>query len=291
MAGLELDSRAKNRTTANPWLPHAARVERITEESPGINTYHLRFIDPVVNSGFRFRPGQFNMLYLPGAGEIAISLSGGSQGGGTWDHTVRDAGSVTRTLARLGRGGSLGVRGPFGSSWPLAVALGADLILVAGGIGLSPLRPAIYELFRKREQFGQATLLYGARSPDSLLYVREYPMWTENKLNVYSTVDRSAADWQGNVGVVSLLLDRLRALRPANTMLLCCGPEVMMRYSVRSALARGIRKDQIWLSLERNMQCAVGLCGHCQLGPAFICKDGPVFRYDVIEPFLELEGL
>jgi NAD(P)H-flavin reductase len=282
---------ANGAVVENPWRAQAARIEDITPESVGITTYHMRFVDQAVHSAYRFHPGQFNMLYLPGVGEIAISLSAGNYERGTWDHTVRDAGNVTRTLARLGRGGSLGIRGPYGSNWPTEEALGADIIFVAGGIGLSPLRPAIYKLLASRRQFGQATLLCGARTPDSLLYVREYPSWTDDGLNVYSTVDRSDLTWQGNVGVVSLLLDRLRALQPANTVLLCCGPEVMMRYSVRSALARGLRKDQVWVSLERNMQCAVGLCGHCQLGPAFICKDGPVFRYDVIEPFLEPEGM
>lgn len=275
----------------NPWLAQAAQIDDITPESVGITTYHMRFVDPAVHGAYRFQPGQFNMLYLPGVGEIAISLSAGDDERGTFDHTVRDAGNVTRTLARLGRGGSLGIRGPYGSSWPMEQALGADVIFVAGGIGLSPLRPAIYGMLARRKEYGQATLLCGARTPDSLLYVREYSSWTDDGLNVYSTVDRSDLTWQGNVGVVSLLLDRLRALHAGNTVLMCCGPEVMMRYSVRSALARGLRKDQIWVSLERNMQCAVGLCGHCQLGPAFICKDGPVFRYDAIEPFLDREGM
>jgi NAD(P)H-flavin reductase len=275
----------------NPWLTQAARIDDVTPESPGVTTYHMRFVDRALHNRYRFRPGQFNMLYLPGVGEIAISLSAGSGQRGTWDHTVRDAGNVTRTLAHLGRGGSLGMRGPYGSSWPMDDALGADVILVTGGIGLSPVRPVIYEILADRRRYGQTTLLYGARTPDSLLYVREYADWTDEGMNVYTTVDRSGAGWQGNVGVVSLLLDRLRALHPSDTVLFCCGPEVMMRYCVRSALARGLGKEQIWVSLERNMQCAVGLCGHCQLGPTFVCKDGPVFRYDAIEPYLDLEGL
>ncbi len=231
------------------------------------------------------------MLYLPGVGEIAISLSAGKSHRGTWDHTIRVAGNVTHELAGLGIGGALGLRGPYGSSWPLEECAGADVILVAGGIGLAPLRPAIYSCLEDRQRFGRISLLYGARVPDMLLYTSEYDAWTDRQVDVYTTVDRFQPGWSGNVGVVTLLVDRLRPLSPGNSVLFLCGPEVMMRYTVRSALERGLRKDQIWVSLERNMQCAVGLCGHCQLGPAFVCKDGPIFRYDKIEPFLDVEGL
>ena len=274
----------------NPWLSQRVVIDHITPELPGVATYHLRFSDPAAHLAYHFRPGQFNMLYLPGAGEIAISVSGGSAQT-TWDHTIRVAGSVTRTLAALRAGGSLGLRGPYGSSWPLSDFPGADVVLVAGGIGMAPLRGVMREIESDRIRFGNVTLLYGARNPNTLLYVREYDGWLARSISVQTTVDRTSAGWQGNVGVVPLLLDRLYPLRPAKTVVLMCGPEVMMRYTVRSALARGIGKDQIWVSLERNMQCAVGLCGHCQLGPAFVCKDGPIFRYDVIEPFLSVEGL
>jgi NAD(P)H-flavin reductase len=231
------------------------------------------------------------MLYLPGTGEVAISVSAGAEQGGTWDHTIRAAGNVTRTLARLGRGGSLGLRGPYGSAWPLDECRGKDVILIAGGIGLPPLRPVIYELLNARKQFGAITLLYGGRTADCLLYTREYSTWSAGGINIQTTVDRATPGWMGNVGVVPLLLDRLRNLSPSNTVVLICGPEVMLRYTVRSALTRGLQNTQVWASFERNMQCAVGLCGHCQLGPAFICKDGPVFRYDVIAPYLDVEAL
>ncbi len=275
----------------NPWLAATAVVDRITPEVPGVATYHLRFRDPDLQARYRFQPGQFNMLYLPGAGEMPISISAGSDGGGTWDHTVRVAGNVTRALAALRAGGTLGLRGPYGSGWPLDACAGADVVLVAGGIGLPPLRPVIHHLLSARKRFGNVTLLYGARSPDTLLYTREYETWSNARFDVQTTVDRSAPDWLGNVGVVPLLLDRLRPLTPSNSVLMLCGPEVMTRYTVRTALERGLRADQIWVSLERNMQCAVGLCGHCMLGPAFVCKNGPVFRYDQIEPYLDIEAL
>lgn len=278
-------------TSENPWLASSAVLEGITPEIPGVATYHLRFRDPELQARYRFRPGQFNMLYLPGAGEMAISLSAGTDGGTTWDHTVRVAGNVSGALAALRPGGTLGVRGPFGSSWPLDSCAGADVVLVAGGIGMPPFRPAIYHLLNDRKRYGNVALLYGARSPDTLLYTSEYAAWSNARIDVQTTVDRSAPGWLGQVGVVPLLIDRLRPLTPTNAVLMLCGPEVMIRYSVRSALQRGLGKDQIWISLERNMQCAVGLCGHCMLGPEFVCKNGPVFRYDQIEPFLNVEAL
>ncbi len=282
---------ASSAIAENPWLAQSVEIAAVTPELPGVATYHLRFRDAGLNARYRFRPGQFNMLYLPGVGESAISLSAANENSGTWDHTIRVAGNVTRTLAGLGVGGELALRGPYGTCWPLDECAGADVILVAGGIGLAPLRPAIHTCFAERKRFGRTTLLYGARSPDMLLYRRDYDAWTDRGLNLSATVDRSQPGWSGDVGVVPLLVDRLRPLTPANSVMFLCGPEVMMRYNVRSALERGLRRDQIWVSLERNMQCAVGLCGHCQLGPAFVCKDGPIFRYDKIERFLNVEGL
>ena len=206
-------------------------------------------------------------------------------------HTIRLVGNATAALSGLGVGGSLGLRGPYGTPWPLAQCVGADVVLVAGGLGMAPLRPVVYQLLADRGRFGRIELLLGARMPDGLLFAREFPAWQAGSLQVQTTVDRYETGWPGNVGPVPLLLERLTPLEPANTQLLICGPEVMMQYTVRAALQRGLKKGQIWLSLERNMQCAVGMCGHCQLGPAFICKDGPVFRYDKIEPFLQVQHL
>jgi NAD(P)H-flavin reductase len=298
-----VNSPISSAVVANPWLAQTARIEAITPELAGVATYHLRLVDPQVDAGYRFEPGQFNMLYVPGVGEIAIgvstgscvstgsSISSGPESRGTWDHTVRLAGQVSTALAELGCGATLGLRGPYGSSWPLAASAGADVLLVAGGTGLASLRGALYALLQQRKNYGQVTLLYGARSPETLLYQSEYLAWTQQGLMLETTVDRSASNWQGNVGVVPQLIDRLQPLTPANTVIFCCGPEVMMRYTIRSAIARGLRKDQIWVSLERNMQCAVGLCGHCQLGPELICRDGPTYRYDRVEPYLNVESL
>ena len=276
---------------ANPWLSHPVTIQSIEPEVAGVVTYHLAFQDPHIAAAYHVRPGQFNMLYLPGIGEVPISVSGEDLSRKTWAHTIRVAGSVTSVLAKLGIGACFGLRGPYGSSWPMDECIDRDLILVAGGIGLAPLRPAIRHLLTERQRYGRLTLLYGARTSDALLYESEFRQWTDQGLNIVTTVDRSTPGWLGNVGVVTLLLDRLRPLTAARSVLLVCGPDVMMRYVVRSALARGIDSQRIWLSLERNMQCAVGLCGHCQLGPAFVCKDGPVFRHDAIAPYLGVEAL
>jgi NAD(P)H-flavin reductase len=280
-----------NASQPNPWLSYPAVVDRIEPETPGVHTYYLRFADPPRGAAFAFQPGQFNMLYLPGCGEIAISVSGDPVSHGSWAHTVRIAGNVTGELGRLGVGGSLGLRGPFGTHWPLEHCKGTDVVLVAGGLGIAPLRSAVYQLLAEPSRFGRITLLYGARTPDRMLFAREYSDWRNRSLNVQTTVDRCEGDWDGNVGAVSLLLERLHPLEPAKTRLMVCGPEVMMHYTAEVALELGLRKEHIWLSMERNMQCAVGLCGHCQFGPMFICKDGPVFRYDQIESFLQIRNL
>ena len=275
----------------NPWLPRTVTIRDIHQELPGVATYDLALRDARDGTFGRFAPGQFNMLYLPGAGEIAISISDDPLRTGGCRHTVRVAGNVTRTLATLQVGDTLGLRGPFGRGWPLAECIGRDVVLVAGGIGLAPLRPAIYQLLQQRRQFGRLHLLYGARTPDTRLYAAELPQWTRAGLQVETTVDRASPGWNGHVGVVTLLLERLANFDPRNTVLLCCGPEVMMRFTILAGIGRGLSHTQIWVSLERNMRCAIGHCGHCQLGPEFLCKDGPVFRYDRVARLLETEAL
>jgi NAD(P)H-flavin reductase len=278
-------------TPINPWTAHAATVLRVEPEVAGVATYSLRLNDAVQREAYRCAPGRFNMLYLPGVGESAISVSGYDAGSDAWLHTVRTAGSVTRCLEQLRPGGQLALRGPFGTAWPLAEMEGRDVIFVAGGIGLAPLRPAIEWALDNQRRLGRITLVYGARTPSTLLYQSQYADWTARGLHLETTVDRAAPGWLGNVGVVPLLVDRLRPLVAARAILLCCGPDVMMRYTIRSALERGLAEQQMWLSLERNMQCAVGFCGHCQLGPAFICKDGPVLRLDRVARFIDVEQL
>ncbi len=277
---------------ANPWLSHTAIVEEILPEIDDVATYRLRLLDESKASVFHFRPGQFNMLYVPGCGESAISLSGDpALFRGSLLHTIRVVGRVTEAIAALGVGGRIGLRGPYGSFWPIEECWGRDVLLVAGGIGLAPLRPVIHALLARRNDVRRMILLYGARTPETLLYAGEFADWERRGLEMQLTVDRTNDAWTGNVGVVPLLLDRLHPFDPKQTVMLTCGPEVMMDFSVRSARQRGLARERIWLSMERNMQCAVGLCGHCQLGPAFVCRQGPVFRFDSIEPYLHVRDL
>lgn len=276
---------------ADPWTYHGVEIVDVVPEIVGVSTYHLRLTDAAARAAYDCAPGRFNMLYLPGVGEAAISVSGRNPTTDAWLHTVRTAGSVTQTLAKLGQGGRLALRGPFGTAWPLELLPGRDVVFVAGGIGLAPLRPAVLWALDHAADLGRLTLLYGARSPQTILYAREFDAWRARGLHVEVTVDRTEPGWIGHVGVVTLLLDRLRRFDPANTVLLTCGPDVMMRYAARSALDRGLAPTQLWVSLERNMQCAVGFCGHCQLGPTFLCKDGPVLRYDRPAPYLATEDL
>jgi NAD(P)H-flavin reductase len=276
---------------ANPWQPDPVVIRETVREAPGVTTFRLAFVNEGRVAPFTYRPGQFGMLYLPGVGEAPIGISGHCPQDRTWSFTVRAAGNTTRTLSSLRAGDTLGLRGPFGSAWPLDLCEGADLVIVAGGLGLPPLRPVIYDVVANRGRYGNVTLIYGSRTPDALVYAREYDDWPRHGIDVQTTVDHADLGWRGNIGVVPLLVDRLQPFAPDRTVLFTCGPEVMMRFTVRSAVARGMRTDRIWASMERNMQCAIGLCGHCQFGPEFICKDGPVFRYERIEPWLGVEGL
>lgn len=284
----------------NPWQTMSATIKRVAVEAPGVKTYDLAIhgrddkklhgmLDP-----FTYLPGQFNMLYVPGVGEAAISIAGRSQDG-LLRHTIRTVGSVTSALEQGGVGLSLGLRGPFGTPWPIealtAPTAAPHVILVAGGIGLAPLRSVIDHLIAHRNKFGTVDVLIGARSPDDLIYNAEYSNWTARGIGLHTTVDRAGSDWKGHVGVVTLLLDRLNIPDPESALLMTCGPEIMMRFVVQSATARGLRESNTWVTMERNMNCAIGLCGHCQLGPEFICKDGPVFPYQRIAPWLHVRGL
>lgn len=263
----------------DPMLPRPFRIGRVRRETHDTFTLEMK---PTEKAGFPFKAGQFNMLYVYGVGEVAISISGDPAKTDTLVHTTRGVGAVTKAMQKLEPGGTLGVRGPFGSSWPLEEVYGNDILFVAGGIGLAPLRPAMYRVLANREKFGRVVLLYGTRTPQDMLYSAELKRWGGKfDLEVYVTVDRATGNWRGNVGVVTALIRRA-PFDPLNTTAMVCGPEVMMRYTVQELEGRGVRPKDVYLSMERNMKCAIGLCGHCQWGPKFICKDGPVFRYDSV---------
>jgi NAD(P)H-flavin reductase len=236
--------------------------------------------------GLRFRPGQFNMLYAFGVGEVAISISGDPARTGELVHTVRSVGMVSDALCRLRPGEWVGVRGPFGSGWPVDLAAGRDVLVLAGGVGMAPLRPALYALARRPRGGGHVTLVCGARTPDLLLYERElHRLGGRRDVDVLLTVDAATRDWTGHVGVVPAML-RHAAFDPARALAMLCGPEAMMRFTVSELRRLGVPDESIWVSLERNMHCGVGLCGHCQVGPVLVCRDGPVFRLDAVAPLL-----
>jgi len=240
-------------------------------------------------TALRHLPGQFNMLYAFGIGEVPISISSDPEAGAL-RHTVRAVGAVSRALCAVDPGAVLGLRGPFGSHWPRAVAHGRDVVVMAGGIGLAPLRPLIERLVAERERFGRLCLLYGAREPSQMLFAEDRERWAAAGMQVLTTVDRADAAWTGRVGVVTELLQQAGFDGNGATAYLC-GPEIMMRFGATALQATGITPERIWVSLERNMQCAVGTCGHCQFGTEFICRDGAVFRFDRVAPLLRVAKL
>ena len=265
-----------------PMAPRPFVVTRRARETADTWTLEL---EPANGEALHVEPGQFTMLYAFGIGEVPISVSG--EPGGPLVQTVRAVGAVTQAICAAEPGTFLGVRGPLGNSWPLGP--GGDAIVVAGGIGLAPLRGVVYELLRRRAEFGEAAVLYGSRTPADLLFTDELPRWS-GALQVDVTVDTAAPDWTGKVGFVAKLVGSAR-FDPAAATAFVCGPEIMMRTSAQALIERGVPPERIFCSMERNMQCGVGLCGHCQLGPTLICRDGPVYRWDELQPLLGVREL
>ena len=233
-----------------------------------------------------FAPGQFTMLYAHGVGEVAISISGDAAESGPLVQTIRAVGAVSNALCNLSEGQRLGVRGPLGEAWPLERAIGKHLMIVAGGLGLAPTRPIVYWALANRDRLKSIEIVYGTRSPDQMLYAPQLLGWSNTEgLRVGITVDRADDGWSGNVGVVTDLIPAM--LRdPAETVAMVCGPEIMMRFAAQSLEAAGVPEQEIFLSLERNMKCGIGWCGHCQLGPHLICRDGPVFSYPAVRELM-----
>lgn len=270
-----------------PMLPAAARIARRRRETG--DTWTLDLV-PVDGPAPAIGPGQFMMVYAFGVGEVPISVSGG-EGDPRVVHTVRAVGAVTEAICASRPGTVLGLRGPFGNAWPVAAATGRDVVIVAGGIGLAPLRPVLYHALAHRAHYGRVVLLYGARTPRDLLFTGELEAWRRrDDIEVLVTVDAASASWRGAVGVVPQLLPRA-TFDPARTSAFVCGPEVMMRFSANALVQRGVDPGAVHVSMERAMKCGVGLCGHCQLGPTLICRDGPVYGWDEIEPLLGVREL
>jgi NAD(P)H-flavin reductase len=277
--------------THNPYLIHPATIVDKKQESTDIVTFRLQLKDPQQQKQFCFQAGQFNMLYVFGVGEVAISIVSDPDEPQFLDHTIRIVGRVTQVLGTMQVGESVGVRGPFGVGWPMAEAKGKDILVVTGGLGCAPVVGAIEYMFRRRKDFGALTILHGVKTPYDLLYRERYDTWRHQPdTRVLLTSDEPGKTWRDHVGVVTELFDQLH-LPPDKTLVMMCGPEIMMRVACNILSHQGIRPDSMYVSLERHMECGIGLCGHCQLGPYFLCKDGPVMRLDRLMPFLGKVGV
>lgn len=275
----------------NPYVIHPATIVEKIRESEDINTYRLQLVDEGTRRLFRFQAGQFNMVYQFGVGEVAISIVSDPDKPQILDHTIRTVGRVTEAIADLQPGEVLGIRGPFGKGWPLEEAKGRNIVIVTGGLGCAPVVGAIEYIFRRRAQYGSIKILHGVKTPHDLLYRERFDHWRRAPdTEVLLTSDQPDKTWNYHIGVVTELFEQV-SIDPAKTTVLMCGPEIMMRLGVPILMKRGILATAVYVSLERHMECGIGLCGHCQMGPYFLCKDGPVMRYDRVEPWLGRTGV
>lgn len=278
------------------WAPHSSAMapvpyrvrSRVVENADSITLC----LEPMATELSTPRPGEFMMLYAFGVGEVAISVSGGpALADGTITHTIRSVGAVSAALCAAQPGTIVGVRGPFGTSWGLDDVTGRDLVIVAGGVGLAPLRPVVLGALSDRDSYGRVVVIAGARAQRDFLYSAELERWQQDsRLEVHLTVDVPIQGWPGETGFVTEPLGRL-TLIPERVTAFLCGPESMIRFGAAALLAKGVAPTDIRVSLERNMQCGIGWCGHCQVGPLLVCRDGPVVGYDAARPLLEVKEL
>jgi len=274
----------------NPYLPHEAVIVERVQESSSIFTLRLKFTDPQLHRQFSFQPGQFNMVYLHGVGEVAISIVSDPEDDTLYDHTIRAVGRITRGLAQLRQGERVGIRGPYGRGWPLGAAEGRDVLIVTGGLGCAPVVAVINYVLRRRARFGRLLIMQGVKHSEDLLWQQRYQEWARMPdTHVLVAADAAGQHWPWRVGRVTDHFDEL-GLDPRHTVAMMCGPEGMMHAATGQLLRRGMAETDVYLSMERNMQCAVGHCGHCQYGPHFVCKDGPVFSYAQLKPLFGIKG-
>lgn len=275
----------------NPYVIHPAIIVEKIREAEDITTYRLQLVDEEARRRFRFKAGQFNMVYLFGIGEVAISIVSDPDEPERLDHTIRAVGRTTKAIADLQPGETLGIRGPFGEGWPLEEAKGRNVVIVTGGLGCAPVVGAIEFIFKRRNQYGAVKILHGVKTPHDLLYRERFDAWRGfPDTEVLLTSDQPDKTWRYHVGVVTELFEQV-SIDPAKSTVLMCGPEIMMRLGVPILMRRGIPATAMYVSLERHMECGIGLCGHCQMGPYFLCKDGPVMRYDRVEQWLGRTGV
>ena len=271
-------------------IPQTAVITNRIQESPTIFTLQVRLENEVSQAAFNFSPGQFNMLYLPGAGEVPISIMSDPEDSQYIGHTIRALGRVTQGLASRHIGDRIGLRGPFGKGWPLQSLEGKDIVVITGGLGCAPVVAVIHYILRRRSNYGHLTIVQGVKKAEDMIWREQYAQWnTLPDTRVLVAADQGAALWPWHVGRVTELFDQI-PVRPHQTVAVMCGPEGMMRVSAQMLVERGLPEGSIFLSMERNMQCAVGQCGHCQFGGAFVCKDGPVFNWPRVRSLLQHRG-
>lgn len=275
-------SKSVSESVRNPYVPNLAEIIKIKSETPDTSTFRIKISN---GSEFKFQPGQFIELTVFGYGEAPISISGGTTSKDSFEITVRKMGEVTSALFRLQEGKTVGIRGPFGHGWPLDVMKRKNVLLIGGGIGLAPLRPLIQEILKNRKDFERVILMYGARTPKDILFKDEFPLWSK-KMEVYRTVDKGEPGWDETVGVVTVLFDEFEVY-PEETIAVQCGPPIMMYFVTKKLKELGFPDENIYVSLERRMECGMGICGRCSIGGIYVCKDGPVFSYSTIKGLLE----
>lgn len=272
-------------------LPQQAEIVHRDEEAPKVFSLHLRFTESSVHNAYHFYPGQFNMVYLFGVGEVPISIVSDPRHYSLYQHTVRIVGRITQGLSKLKQGDKLGIRGPYGHGWPMETAKGKDVVIITGGIGCAPTVSAIRYMMNRRHDYGRIMIVQGVKHSDDLLFRPYYEHWAQQPdTEVRLTADKPGPHWPWDHRLATEIIHELGIIRPQNTVAMMCGPEGMMLACVKPLVERGLVEDNIYLSMERNMECALGHCGHCQFGGQFICKDGPVFAYPTLKPLLGRKG-
>ncbi len=275
----------------NPFMPHEAEVIARHDETADLFSLQLRFTDPLIHSQYRFVPGQFNMLYLPGMSEVPISIVSDPDDVHIIDHTIRKVGSVTSNLGRLQVGDRLGLRGPYGRGWPVVNAENTDLVIVTGGLGCAPSVSLIEYVLRRQARYGRIHIIQGVKHSSDFIWRERYDLWRQYpNVEVWLTADTGDTLWPERLGPVTQFFDQID-IDPKQTSVMMCGPEGMMKAVVHDMQQRAVPGKRIWFSMERNMHCALGSCGRCQLGAKFVCKDGPVFNYDELAPYWGHKGV
>ena len=274
----------------NHYMPHEAIILERIQEGPNLFTLRMKFTDPDIQDVYEFEPGQFNMLYLYGVGDVPISIVNDPLDSHIIDHTIRVVGRVTRGIDKLKAGDRIGLRGPYGRGWPMQQSKGKDIVIVTGGLGCAPVVSVINYIEQRREEYGRLNIVQGVKHTADLIWQDRYDKWRQlPNTRVMLAADVGEALWPWHVGPVTSLFDQLM-FNPDNVAVMMCGPEGMMRVVCRHMLDKGVPDSQLFLSMERNMQCAIGHCGHCQYGSKFICKDGPVFSYDEVRKLFQTKG-